>query len=179
MLRDARREAYEAKVRAEVAGLAARGVRMGGNAFSAVLLVGGGCADGEPFPAAVRTALTASLDRLGYAPEDWEWLIACDEAGGALEPALIACAIAALDPATVILADERAAAAVRDAYADELAVLEDFSAAALAPGALAHVRGMRILSLGDFAGALAAEDAAAKQRAWSWLKQLQALGEPY
>ena len=50
--REARRDAYVAKARAELAGLASRGVCMSGNSFSSVLFVKGqlnaGEKDGRP-----------------------------------------------------------------------------------------------------------------------------------
>ena len=75
--RDARRRAYLDKAAAEVDALAARGVVMGGNAFSTVLLVKGKLTEAEkngdaPFSGADGTALKASLKALGYAPEEWE-----------------------------------------------------------------------------------------------------------
>ena len=78
--RDARRRACVDKTAAEVDALVARGVLAGGNAFSAVLLVKGELTQaeraGEPaFSGADGTALRASLERLGYAPEDCETYI--------------------------------------------------------------------------------------------------------
>lgn len=180
--RDARRRACVDKTTAELDSLAARGVRAGGNAFSAVLLVKGELTqaekDGEPpFSGADGTALRASLERLGYAPEDWAWLLALDAAGAPLDAPLAREAVTALDPATLVCCDEAAAALVREAYADDLAVLERLEEAMLAPGALAHVCGMRVLNLGGFAAALA--DAHEKQVMWARLKQIPPLGEPF
>ena len=92
--RDARRRACVDKTAAEVDALVARGVLAGGNAFSAVLLVKGELTqaerDGEPaFSGADGTALRASLERLGYAPEDWEWLLSVDASGEPLDAALL------------------------------------------------------------------------------------------
>ena len=74
--REARRDAYVAKARAELAGLASRGVCMSGNSFSSVLFVKGrlnvGEKDGRPLLSGKDgTALRKSLEALGYAPEDW------------------------------------------------------------------------------------------------------------
>ena len=84
--RDARRRACVDKATAEIDSLVARGALMGGNAFSAVLLVKGDLSDAEKdgapaFSGADGKALRASLERLGYAPEDWEWLLAVDADG--------------------------------------------------------------------------------------------------
>ena len=47
----------------------------------------------------------------------------------------------------------------------------------LAPGAVARVRGMRVLNLGGFADALA--DPHEKQVMWARLKKIPPLGEPF
>ena len=180
--RDARRRACVDKTAAEVDALAARGARMGGNAFSAVLLVKGELSEaeknGEPaFSGADGTALRASLERLGYAPEDWEWLLTVDAAGEPIEAALLSEAVTALDPATLVCCDETAAALLREAYADDLAAIESLDEAMLAAGTVAHVRGMRVLNLGGFAAALA--DPREKQVMWARLKKIPPLGEPF
>ena len=180
--RDARRRACVDKTAAEVDALAARGARMGGNAFSAVLLVKGELSEaeknGEPaFSGADGTALRASLERLGYAPEDWEWLLTVDAAGEPIEAALLGEAVTALDPATLVCCDETAAALLREAYADDLAAIESLDEAMLAAGTVAHVRGMRVLNLGGFAAALA--DPREKQVMWARLKKIPPLGEPF
>ena len=74
--REQRRQAYVEKARAELSSLAERGVRMGGNAFSPVLLAKGELSDeeaagAEPLSGQDGAALKASLKALGYAPEDW------------------------------------------------------------------------------------------------------------
>ena len=74
------------------------------------------------------------------------------------------------------MCDEAAAAAVREAYADELAALPDFAEAMLAPGVVALVLGMRVLNLGGFEAALA--DKRQKQVMWARLKRVPPLGEP-
>ena len=180
--RDARRRAYVDKATAELEALAARGVRAGGNAFSEVLLVKGELVGGEksgepPFSGPDGTALRASLARLGYAPEDWAWLLAVDAAGEPLDAAPLREAVSALDPATLVCCDEVAAGRLREAYADDLAVVDSLEEAMLSPGAVAHVCGMRVLNLGGFAAALA--DAHEKQVMWARLKQIPPLGEPF
>ena len=115
--RDARRRAYLDKAAAEVDALEARGVIMGGNAFSTVLLAKGVLSEGEksgeaPFSGADGTALKASLKALGYAPEEWEWLLTIDADGEPLVPELLAEAICALDPATLVCCDDAAASAL-------------------------------------------------------------------
>ena len=180
--RDARRSACLDKTTAETSALAARGVRMGGNAFSAVLLVKGELAEAEkdgepPFSGADGRALRASLERLGYAPEDWEWLLSVDEGGEPLDAALLREAVCALDPATLVCCDEAAAMLLREAYADDLALIDSLDEAMLAPGVVAHVCGMRVINLGGFAAALS--DAHERQVMWARLKRIPPLGEPF
>lgn len=179
--REARRDAYVAKARAELAGLASRGVCMSGNSFSSVLFVKGqlnaGEKDGRPLLSGEDgTALRKSLEALGYAPEDWAAVSCSLDTGKPLPAETLRRAVAVLDPATLVLCDEAAAAAVREAYADELAALPDFAEAMLAPGVVALVLGMRVLNLGGFEAALA--DKQQKQVMWARLKRVPPLGEP-
>lgn len=173
------REAYLGKTSAEIEALAEQGVCFAGNAFSSVALVKGAPeADGAaPFSGADGTALRSSLMALGYAPEDWCAFLSCTEEGKHLSAELFLQVIAALDPATLIICDEAAADLAREAFAPDLVELEDFDAAMLAPGALAAVRGIRMINLGGFADALS--DNHAKQIMWHRLKKLPPLGEPY
>ncbi len=180
--REQRHERYLAKAHAELGALAQRGVVMAGNAFSPVALV-----KGEPLPeehdggallaGADGKALRAALQALGYAPEEWVGLACWDEKGERLGTELLRETLCALDPDTVIVCDEAAAALVRETYADELALLERFDEAMLAEGVVAQVAGMRVMALGGFAAALAS--AHEKQVMWFRLKQLPPLGEPY
>ena len=180
--RDARRRACVDKATAELEALAARGVRMGGNAFYSVLLAKGELSDAEKnggagFDGEDGGALRASLTRLGYAPEDWATLLTVDDAGTTLDAQTVREAVTVLDPATLVCCDEASANAVREAYADDLAVVERLEEALLTPGVVAHVCGMRVLNLGGFATALA--DAHAKQVMWARLKLIPPLGEPF
>ena len=180
--RDARRRAWVDKATAGLEALAARGVRMGGNAFSSVLLAKGELSDAEKnggagFDGEDGSALRASLSRLGYAPEDWATLLTVDDVGAALDAQTMREVVTALDPATLVCCDEVSANAVREAYADDLAVVERLEEALLTPGVVAHVCGMRVLNLGGFAAALS--DAHAKQVMWARLKLISPLGEPF
>lgn len=180
--RDARRRAYVDKTAAEVDSLAARGVALAGNAFAAVLFLKGqpGPAEregGEPLSGADGRALRASLDRLGYAPEDWAAALTCDFDENPLDPALVRELVSALDPSTLVCCDEAAADAVREGWAEDLAVLPRFEEAMLQAGEVAQVAGMRVLNLGGFEAAL--DDAHAKQVMWARLKRIPPLGEPY
>ncbi len=180
---DDRREACVGKTTAELDSLAARGVRAGGNAFSPILVCKGEltaeeAGGAEPFSGADGTALKASLKALGYAPEEWAWLLTCDDSGSApLGPALFREAVCALDPATLVCCDGAAAAAVREAYAEDLTIIEDFNEAMLEPGYVVPVCGIRVLNLGGFAAAL--DDPRAKQQMWARLKRVAPLSEPY
>ena len=179
--RESRREACVAKAAAEASSLEGRGVLLAGQALSSVLLLKGEPAPSDlsdgPLAGADGAALRAALSTLGYAPEDWVAMLSCDGAGTPLEPSLLREAICALDPATVVACDEAAAEALRQAYPDELAAVDDFDEAMLRPGRVAHVLGMRVLALGGFADALS--DDGAKREMWHRLKQIPPLGEPY
>lgn len=189
-----RREALAAAAEQELGALAARGVRMAGNAFSPILLVKGQlneaeAAGGELLAGADGAALRASLLRLGWAPEDFCALASvhgagdpavadAPAAGEPLRPELFREALEALDPEAVILLDDAAADAMREAYADALSIIEDFNTAMLMPGLVACVLGRRVLALDGFEAALD-QGAAAKQRMWAYLKQLPPEGAPY
>lgn len=180
--REARRRAYLDKTAAETDGLAARGAIFGGNAFSEVLLVKGELSEAEkggepPLSGADGKALRASLDRLGYAPEDWEWALTVDADGEPLDASLFRETVCALDPATLVCCDEAAANLAREAYADELALIDRLEEAMLLPGEIAQILGMRVLNLGGFEAALG--DAHEKQVMWARLKKIAPLGEPF
>lgn len=173
------------KAKAELEDLAKAGVVMAGNAFSPVLLVKGepeaedDSVEGAPalLGGADGNALRAALAALGYAPEEWVGLSVRDADGYPLVPGTLRLAIATLDPSTLILLDDAAAQAVREAFADELVEIEDLSAATLTPGCVAQVLGMRVLALGGFEQSLS--DKMAKQAMWRRLKQVPPLSEPY
>ena len=181
--RELRRDAYLRKQRFELASLAERDVNMSGNAFSSCLFVKGSLsgdelAGGPLLGGADGEDLRAALAALGYAPEDWVALGAVGLGSTApLDAALLREAVCVLDPATVIAVDGVAAMALRAAYATELAGLPDFDAAMLEEGVVAHVLGMRVMALGEFAASLG--DGRQKQLMWARLKKLPPLGEPY
>ena len=82
-----RRNALLAAAQQELDALAMCGVRMRGNAFSAIVLVKGELnanelAGGELLAGADGTALAAALERLGYAPEEFCVLSAIAEPEG-------------------------------------------------------------------------------------------------
>ncbi len=181
-VKEARRRACIDKTNAEVEALEAKGVVFGGNAFSSILFAKGELTPAEktgaePYFSAEGQALQASIKALGYAPEEWETLLTCDAAGEPLDALVLREAVATLDPATLVCCDEAAAAAVREAFADDLAILDSFEEAMLEPGFVAHVCGMRVLNLGGFAAALG--DSRQKQLMWARLKQIPPLAEPY
>ncbi len=169
-------EAYVQKVHAELEEVEGLGVRMSGNAFSSVLFVKGekGPAEqagGAPLSGADGKALRAALIKLHYAPEDWAAIDA------SVSPEVLRRAITVFDPATLVLCDETATAAVREAFVDDLVALANPEDALLSPGCLIPVAGMRMLSLGGFEAAL--QSSSEKQRMWAYLKQIPPLGEPY
>ena len=98
-------------------------------------------------------------------------------AGEPLPPEVLHEALEALDPEAVLLLDDAAARAMRDAYADALVVIEDFDTAMLKPGLIAPVLGRRVLALDGFEAAL--NDSREKQRMWAYIKRLPPAGAPY
>ena len=180
--REGRKQRAVAKAQAELGSLAERGVVMAGNAFSAVLLLKGEPSAEEQAGASLLAgadgaALRAALQALGYAPEDWAGLATWREGGEPLDPYLLREAVTTLDPATLIACDNTAAALIREAYADDLVVLERLDEAMLTPGTSVHIAGMRVMNLGGFGASLG--DAQQKQVMWKRLKRLPPLGEPY
>lgn len=175
-----RSEAFLGKAKAELGELADAGILSAGNAFSSVLIVKAEWPigdDGElrpPLSGEDGTALRAALGALGYAPEDWAAISIIGANGLQHEPDLIRRAIVTFDPGTVVICDDFSAGEVARAFGDELG---DAGAAALAPGELTYVLGMRMLNLGGFEESLA--DPREKQLRWRWLKQVRALGEPF
>ena len=178
-------------VEQDLEALAARGVRIAGNAFSDIVLVKGELneeerAGAELLSGADGTALRSALGAMGYAPEDFCALSAV--AGGVEDPTgaregellpaeLFRYALETLDPEAVVLLDTTAADLMRETYADALVAIEDFDTAMLKPGLVAHVLGRRVLALDGFEAALAQKSE--KQRMWAYLKQLPPAGAPY
>lgn len=168
-----RKEAYMAKTTHEFGDFAAQGVCMAGNAFASVLLVKGQ----EDFGEEELSALKASLEHLGYAPEAWATLLTTTKTGEPINPELVRQAISAFSPDTVLLVNDAAVASVREAYAEELKQLKTDAEKTFSPRVLVRVCGMRMVNLDNFAGAL--EDPRQKQLRWAAIKQVPPLGEPY
>lgn len=168
-----RKEAYMAKTTHEFGDFAAQGVCMAGNAFASVLLVKGQ----EDFEEAELSALKASLEHLGYAPEAWATLLTTTKTGDLINPQLVRQAISAFSPDTVLMVNAAAVTSVREAYADELGQLTTDAEKNFSPRVLVRVCGMRMVNLDNFAGAL--EDPRQKQLRWAAIKQVPPLGEPY
>ena len=171
--RSMRKEAYMAKTTHEFGDFAAQGVCMAGNAFASVLLVKGQEDCGE----AELSALKASLEHLGYAPEAWATLLTTTKTGDPINPQLVRQAISAFSPITVLMVNDTAVTSVREAYADELGQLTTDAEKNFSPRVLVRVCGMRMVNLDNFAGAL--EDPRQKQLRWAAIKQVPPLGEPY
>lgn len=174
--RGVRGDVYVQKTRVELTELEEGGVTMAGNAFSSVLLVKGTMGPAEQAGGALLSgadgkALRAALLKLGYAPEDWMAISA------PADPELLRQAVVAVDPATLVMCDEAAASAIREAFADDLVALANPEDALLSPGCLIMVAGIRMLNLGGFEAAL--QSNREKQRMWAYLKQIPPLGEPY
>lgn len=171
--RSMRKEAYMAKTMHEFGDFAAQGVCMAGNAFASVLLVKGQ----EDFEEAELSALKASLEHLGYAPEAWATLLTTTKTGDPINPLLVRQAISAFSPDTVLMVNDAAVTSVREAYADELGQFTTDAEKTFSPRVLVRVCGMRMVNLDNFAGAL--EDPRQKQLRWAAIKQVPPLGEPY
>ena len=188
-----RKEALAAAAERELTSLQGRGVRMVGNAFSPIMLVKGvlnaaELAGGDLLAGDDGTALRSALTAIGWAPEDFcalasvagageEGVVPAVAPGDVLPQEFFREALEALDPEAVVLLDDAAADAMRDAYADALVAIDDFNTAMLKPGLVAHVLGRRVLALDGFEAALS--DPHEKQRMWAYLKQLSPLGAPY
>ncbi len=176
------KEAARAKAEAELEALAARGVRLAGCAFPAILFVKGTPSEAEargaePLSGEDGTALFKATSALGYAPEDWAGCLGVLEDGTRMPPSLLSLAIATLSPLTVVATDEAARTLLAEALAADLVELADLSEALLEPGLVVQVAGLRVMALGNFAAALA--DPQGKQLMWARLKRLPPLAEPY
>ena len=167
-----RKEITVAKATKELQDLIDQEVRMEGNAFAPVLFV-----KGADFTPDELTALRASLERLGYAPEDWISLSTTSDHLTPLPTALVRQAVMTIDPDTVFICDDLALESFRSAFSTELVTQPTEKAAFLTPGLVVHVLGMRVLNLDNFAGALG--DSHEKQVRWAYLKQVPPQGEPY
>ena len=104
--RSKRRDVYTAKITQEFRDFATQEVCMAGNAFASVLLVKGQ----EDFEEAELSALRASLEHLGYAPEAWATLLTTTKTGEPINPQLVRQAISAFSPDTVLMVNDAAVA---------------------------------------------------------------------
>ncbi len=188
-----RKEALAAAVEQEMASLQARGVRVSGNAFSPVLLVKGELnvderQGAELLSAADGRALRAALSAIGWEPQDFCTLATvfgeadpsiadCPQAGEPLPVDMLREAVEALDPEAIVLLDNAAADALRETYADALAIIEDFDTAMLKPGLVAPCSVVACWPSTALRPRL--PTLRKKQRMWAYLKQLTPLGAPY
>lgn len=176
------KEAARAKARAEVGALEAKGVRLSGCAFPAILFVKGTpnaeeAAGAAPLSGADGEALFKAVSALGYAPEDWACILGTLVDGASLTPELLSLAIATLSPLTLVATDEAARSLICDTLAADLVEVADLSEALLEPGTVAQVAGLRVMALGGFEAALASPEQ--KQVMWARLKRIPPLGQPY
>lgn len=185
-----RKRALAEAATAQMRALEARGVVVAGNGFSPIVLVKGELNEGERtggelLAGADGAALRAALSAIGWAPEDFCGLAGVlgpgdglvEHPGRPMPPELFREALEALDPEAVVLLDAAASNLMREAYADDLAAVDDFNAAMLTPGLVVPVLGRRAIAVGGFEEALS--DPHRKQVAWAYLKQLPPLGAPY
>lgn len=170
---------YLEKTKLEISKLEQAGVVLCGNAFSQVMFLKGEPEkDGAPLLSGQDgAALQASIKALGYSPQDWVGMSVLDTNGFALVPGTLRLAITTLDPSTIIVLDDTAAASMREAYVEELADRPDLNEATLQPGYVAHILGMRVLALGGFEASLSNQ--ADKLVMWNRLQLLPPLAEPY
>lgn len=175
------REAYVAKVRAEVQALVDRGLVMAGQVLSPVLVLRGDTAalgdEAGPLTADEEAALGACLNRLGYEPGAWVTMLTCDGEAKPLSVDLLRTAIMALGPQTIIAADDGATRALRDVFAPELVLMADLDQALLAPGEVTNLLAMRVMALGGLT--TSASPKADKALMWHRLQQLRPLDAPY
>lgn len=176
------RAAYHAIMQKEANKLAKEGLNLEGQAFSPLLILKGKLSEAEKngselLGGADGKALRAALDALGYAPEDWCVAATINADGEPLEGDLFRLTLTSLQPNTLVICDEEAASVVRNAYAEELELLEDSKGAVLEAGTLVNVMGMRLMNLGGFADALG--DETQKQIMWARLKKVGPLEAPY
>lgn len=173
------------QTQAQVKSLEDAGVWLGGNAFSRVCIIKGVLSNQEatgeiaPLAGADGQALKASLTRLGFGAEEWCWLLVQDRSGAPLSPTNLRTAISTLDPECLILCDEVARDAVREAYAEDLTSntsLTDEQVMLLA-GQILRVCGMRVACLDNFEQMILTQEG--KRAAWATLRQMAALGAPY
>lgn len=176
------RAAYLEMMQKETDKLQDDGVNLGGQAFSPLLILKGNLSDSEKNGAELLSgadgeALHAALAALGYPPEAWCTAATVLSSGAPLSGDLMRLTITSLQPNTILICDEEAASVLREAYAEELQLLEDPAASTLEAGILVRVMGMRMLNLGGFADALSDQ----KQKAimWGRLKQIPPLSAPY
>ncbi len=180
--RDRHKVIYMDKIKDQIQTLINQGLIATGNSLGNVLILKGDLtfkdinsgllsgADGEAFKAAL------THPKLGYAPDDWSAFSTRTAEGNDFDPIQLRDAIIAADVQTVIICDQSAQEAFRNAFADELADLPDLLDALLAPGQVVKVLGMRVLNLDGFEKALGFKDQKAQR--WVWLQQIPALKEP-
>ena len=107
---------------------------------------------------AVRAALSASFERLGYGRDACAW-VALEARGEALSLADAYTLIESLDPLVLVATDSAATRTLAQIYRT-----------AISPAKPVRLLGRDAVAFSDFAADLASP--AAKQRAWSALKQL-------
>ena len=145
-----RKEALAAAVEQELGSLQARGVRIAGNAFSPVVLVKGELnADelaGESLlSGADGTALRAALSAIGWEPQDFcalatvfgtgePGIVDGPVPGDAVPAELFREALEALDPEAIVLLDDAAADAMREATRTPLRLSRTLTRLCSSPG---------------------------------------------
>lgn len=176
------RAAYLETMQQETRKLQNEGVTLAGQAFSPLLILKGNLSDAEKDGAELLSgsdgkALHAALAALGYPPEAWCTAATVQPSGAPISGSLLRLSIASLQPNTLLICDDAAARIVREAYAQELQLLENPAACILEAGELVQVMGVRMLNLGGFADALTNQEQ--KRIMWARLKQIPPLGTPY
>ncbi len=180
--RDRHKVIYMDKIKDQIQTLLDQGLIASGNSLGSVLILKGDLtfkdlnsgllsgADGDAFKAAL------THKKMGYAPGDWSAFATCTADGKKFDSTELRDAIVAADVQTIIICDQPALDAFRNAFADELADLPNLMDALLAPGQVVKVLGMRVLNLDGFEKSLGYKDQKALR--WKWLLEIPALKEP-
>ncbi len=180
--RDRLKVIYMDKIKEQIQVLIDQGLIATGNALGSVLILKGDLsfkdlnsgllsgADGIAFKAAL------THPKMKYAPGDWSAFATKTADGKEFDAIQLREAIIAADVQTIIICDDHAQEAFRNAFAEELSDLPNLLDALLAPGQVVKILGMRVLNLDGFEKSLGFKDQKALR--WKWLQQIPALGEP-
>lgn len=143
-----------------------------GNRFGSVVAIKGipgeAEAKGKPFFGADAEALERALTTLGWGSNNWCGVAINLPQKGSLSAQDLRLLIETIDPLAILALDEKAQAALKDAYGAELMPQIP------KPGTKAKLLGRTLVFINGFEAALAStDDKEAKQRVWKQLKALK------